>query len=48
MNLEQIVQKTYEYVLWEVQQNKENNVESLTIEALVYSYASDVGEYGDG
>ena len=43
MNLEQIVQRTYEHVLWEVQQNKENNAEtSLTIEDLVYSYASDV------
>lgn len=43
MNLEQIVQRISKHVSWEVQQNKENNtVASLTIEDLVYSYASDV------
>ena len=43
MNMNQIVERIHEHVLWELQQNKENNAEpSLTIEDLVYSYALDV------
>ena len=43
MNMEQIVEKIYEHVSWEVKQNKENGViPSWTIEEIVYSYASDV------